>query len=175
MSVGTATVTVTATNGTNDTADDKSASCNVTVNPVTYEVTYQVVNGTWSDGSKTEWTKSSGLPLTFQIKNSGDDKETYGKFAGLQVDGKLLTRDKEYTASRGSVIIELKPHYLETLSAGEHTLTAEFTDGTAEAKFTVAKGEPINLPQTGDSSNVFIHVLVGLLALSGLGLVIKKR
>ena len=83
--------------------------------------------------------------------------------------------ENRYTASRGSVIIELKPTFLETLSVGEHTIQAEFTVGTAEAKFTVAKGEPINLPQTGDSSNVFIHVLVGLLALSGLGLVIKKR
>ena len=83
--------------------------------------------------------------------------------------------DKDYKKSSGSVIIELKPTFLESLCVGEHKLTAEFTDGTAEAKFTVAKGEPINLPQTGDSSNVFVHVLVGLLALSGLGLVIKKR
>ena len=83
--------------------------------------------------------------------------------------------ENRYTASRGSVIIELKSTYLETLSVGEHTLTAEFTDGKADAKFTVVKGTPINLPQTGDGSNVFIHVLVGLLALSGLSLIIKKR
>ena len=83
--------------------------------------------------------------------------------------------DKDYKKSSGSVIIELKPTFLETLSVGEHTLTAEFTDGKADAKFTVAKGTPINLPQTGDGSNVFIHVFVGLLAIAGLGLVIKKR
>ena len=83
--------------------------------------------------------------------------------------------DKDYKKSSGSVIIELKPTFLESLCVGEHKLTAEFTDGTAEAKFTVVKGAPINLPQAGDGSNVFTHVLVGLLALSGLGLVIKKR
>jgi LPXTG-motif cell wall-anchored protein len=126
-------------------------------------------------GEGSTWTKSTGLPLRFQFKNSRDDSKTFLNFSGAQVDGNPLTRDKEYTASPGSVIIELKSTYLETLSVGEHTLTAEFTDGTAEAKFTVAKGEPINLPQTGDKNNVLIYALIGLIALSGLSLVIKKR
>ena len=126
-------------------------------------------------GGGSTWTKSSGLPLIFQIKNSGDDRETYGKFVGLQVDGKPLTIDKEYTASRGSVIIELKPTYLETLSVGEHTLTAEFTDGKADAKFTIQASAVVNLPQTGDKNNVFIYALIGLIALSGIGLMMKRR
>ncbi len=46
MSAGTATVTATATNGTDDTADDKSASCAVTVNAVGYTVTYIDSTGT---------------------------------------------------------------------------------------------------------------------------------
>ena len=43
VSAGTANITVTATNGTEDTSDDKTAICEVTVNPVTYTVTF--VNG----------------------------------------------------------------------------------------------------------------------------------
>jgi uncharacterized protein YjdB len=58
VSAGTATVTVTATNGTDVTTDDKTASCDVTVNPVTYTVTYKVVNGTWSDDSTTDKTET---------------------------------------------------------------------------------------------------------------------
>ena len=71
----------------------------------------------------------------------------------------------------------MKSTYLETLSVGEHTLTAEFTDGKADAKFTVA-ASTVNLgslPQTGDSSNVLIYALIGLIALSGFGLTIKKQ
>ena len=63
VAAGTATITATATNGTDDTNDDETATCAVTVNPVTYTVTYKVANGTWSDGStedKTE-TVQSGL------------------------------------------------------------------------------------------------------------------
>ena len=94
---------------------------------------------------------------------------------GLQVDGKPLTIDKEYTASRGSVIIELKPTYLETLSVGEHTLTAEFTDGKADAKFTIQASAVVSLPQTGDKNNVLIYALIGLIAIAGIGLITKKR
>ena len=62
---GTATITVTATNGTDDTSDDKTATCEVTVAPITYTVTYKVANGVWSDGSsadKTEIVKSGANP-----------------------------------------------------------------------------------------------------------------
>lgn len=62
---GTATITVTATNGTDDTSDDKTATCEVTVAPITYTVTYKVANCVWSDGSsadKTEIVKSGANP-----------------------------------------------------------------------------------------------------------------
>ena len=63
---GTATITATATNGTEDTSDDKKATCEVTVAPITYTVTYKVANGAWSDGSsadKTEIVKSGATPV----------------------------------------------------------------------------------------------------------------
>lgn len=62
---GTANITVTATNGTDDTSDDKKATCEVVVAPITYTVTYKVANGAWSDGSsadKTEIVKSGANP-----------------------------------------------------------------------------------------------------------------
>ena len=52
---GTATITVTATNGTEDTSDDKTATCAVTVvsaaTPISYAVTFKVANGSWDDGT----------------------------------------------------------------------------------------------------------------------------
>ena len=39
VAAGTATITVTATNGTDDTADDKTATCTVTVAEPTYNIT----------------------------------------------------------------------------------------------------------------------------------------
>lgn len=51
VAAGTATITAIATNGTDDTSDDKRATCTVTVNAITFNVTYSVVNGTWEDGT----------------------------------------------------------------------------------------------------------------------------
>jgi len=56
--------TVTATSRSNN---DVTASCDVTVISNTYNVTYKVVNGTWSDGStadKTETVASGGNPAS---------------------------------------------------------------------------------------------------------------
>lgn len=67
VAAGTATITAIATNGTDDTSDDKTATCAVTVNPITYTVTYSVVNGTWSDGTtanKTETVQSGSAPAS---------------------------------------------------------------------------------------------------------------
>ena len=293
---GTATITVTATNGTDDKSDDKTATCAVTVNPITYTVTYSVVNGTWSDGTtadktetvqrgsapasvptsmiaatgytggswdknpseatitenttftytfnaktaatvttapaaktltyngqaqelvtagkaeggemqyalgtkdaatekyttsiptKTEagtyyvwykavgndnysdsdancvtvkiaekddeisakpeykntsgagstWTAGSTEVPTFTFKRTENDETTYDHCTGVMVDGKAVDSEN-YTKEKGSVIIKLKSAFLDTLSAGEHTLTAMFDDGDdVTVKFTIA-------------------------------------
>ncbi len=87
------------------------------------------------------WKKGSTSTLDFTFKRSVLDGSTYDCFTGIQVDGNDVERnDKNYTDSYGSVNINLKPAYLETLSEGEHTLTAIFTDNkTASAKFTITK------------------------------------
>lgn len=52
---GTANITATATNGTDDKSDDKTATCAVTVvsaaTPISYTVTFKVANGSWDDGT----------------------------------------------------------------------------------------------------------------------------
>ena len=72
----------------------------------------------------------------------------------------------------------LLPAYLQTLSSGDHTLTAQFDNGEAEAKFTVkevdasgkdgdasGKSTPSTMPSTGDGH---LASLVGMLALVAL-------
>ena len=79
--------------------------------------------------------------MKFSPKNpcrSGDE-ETFSHFTGIQVDGKDVD-EADYTAESGSVIIKLKPEYLESLSVGEHTITAKVDDGgDSSAKFTIVK------------------------------------
>lgn len=56
----------------------------------------------------------------------------------VEVDGEKLNRGLDYTVTHGSTVITLTKTYLQTLSAGEHTLTAEFTNSVGTASFVVA-------------------------------------
>ena len=57
----------------------------------------------------------------------------------VEVDGEKLNRGLDYIVTRGSTIITLTKNYVQTLSAGEHTLTAEFSSSVGTASFVVAE------------------------------------
>lgn len=111
----------------------------------------------------------------------------FAKFESVAVDGQIISADK-YTAKSGSTIVELKKDYLNTLSAGEHTVTVNWVDGSASTKIMVAKQSTTTeattestttattentvpndkTPETGD--NVGIDMLIVLIVLSGMGI-----
>ena len=99
------------------------------------------------EGEGGEYKHGSDGTLTFVFKRSENDSETFARFTGLKYDGRSLTRDKDYTAKPGSVIITLDHELLESMMVGNHILTAVFDDGEADAHFTViANAEPTATP-----------------------------
>ena len=152
-------------------------------------VEYRVVSG---DGSV--YTKGSGTDLTFVFKRNINDETTFEHFTGILVDGVAVAAD-QYTAKSGSVEVTLKASYLETLSEGKHSLTAQFEDGNDPvASFTVkaeskkdetkkattkkqAESKGKNLPQTGDpfSAALFGGLLVGGSFSLGMGARRRRR
>lgn len=116
------------------------------------------------DGANSKWTQDSDGNIS--VRGSGE----FSKFVGVKVDGKSVD-EKYYTVKEGSTIVTLKPEYLNTLTAGKHTLEIVWTDGTADTTFTV-DAKPANTdtksPQTGDSS---IALWIALLFVSGFGVV----
>ena len=125
-----------------------------------------------TEGSGSTWTKGSSAGLTFRANGA------YGKFTGIEVDGKAVEADG-YAAENGSTVITLEADYLETLAAGRHTLTVLYADGEATGTFTIAEkiaekpaevvDDDAELPQTGDNSN--IALLTPLLA-AGAGIIL---
>lgn len=103
---------------------------------VTFDVTAPLYAATKGDGQA--YAKDGEAGLTFRFSGPLDE------FTRLLVDGTEVSAEN-YTATRGSTIIELRPSYLDTLAGGGHTVTAVWKDGTAtDASFTVegkAKGE----------------------------------
>lgn len=140
-------------NGTISVSDVKivnAAGEDVTDN---YDIT--TVNGTLKivfdyqiiDGTNSSYTAGSGNELS--IRGNGE----FSKFIGVKVDGNLIDPGY-YTATEGSTIITLKASYMNTLSAGSHTIEILWTDGSASTTFTInANPADNNSQSSNDSAN----------------------
>ena len=145
VEAGTATVTVTGKGNYAGTASAQFTIANpkpITIDP---DPEYHAVSGGGSD-----WYKGSADGLAFTFKRSANDAATFSHFTGIRVDGADVAKG-DYDAVAGSVVVTLKPAFLEALAAGEHTIVALFDDaGPAEAKFTV---EAAAAPTPGGNGN----------------------
>lgn len=132
--------------------------------PSNPDTTYQIIGG-----ANSSWTAGSSEGLT--IRGNGE----FSKFTGVKVDGKLLDQSN-YTAKEGSTIITLKDSYLNTLSAGTHTVEILWTDGSASTAFTINANTSYkkdDVPKTGDSTPIaWLFILAGL---SGTGLILTGK
>lgn len=159
-----------------------------------------------AEGHKSTWTKGSdsGLRIRFQYGDKAADEAngTFDKFTGkLTLDGRELKAD-EFIASKGSLNVVLSPELMNSLSAGKHTLTAEFTNGSATAEFTVAAAggtgengnggnvqpgnggkttvqtvkteKTVNAVRTGDETSLGLYAVILMIA-AGLALVLCFR
>jgi hypothetical protein len=122
-------------------------------------------------GGNGTWTKGSKDPMLLTVKATADDEGTFSRFVGVEVDGKELDK-ANYEATAGSVNISLKPAYLETLSAGKHTVTVKMTDGSVSTTLTIAKAGPA--PDTGDANVALWTALMGVSA-AALAVVISEK
>jgi len=133
------------------------------------ELTY-----TFVEGADSVWTQGGKEDLVFRVSRNVGDAYTFGHFEGVLIDDGLIDA-ANYTAESGSVIVKLKPGYLNTLSSGEHTITVTFDDGNkATAKFSVATVSP----QTGEGAGSWMLIAASAIALCGafaLGKSIKTR
>ena len=121
-------------------------------------------------GSGSTWTKGSGEDLAFTFKRTaeGEEKDTaFAHFTSASMDGKELTRDQDYVATEGSVVITLKASYLEGLSTGEHTLTATFDDGSVDAALAVTDASADNVTVAFDGNGASSGAMDKVMAARG--------
>ena len=120
------------------------------------------------DGANSNWTLDSGESLS--IRGSGE----FSQFVGVKVDGTLVDAEN-YTVEEDSTIVTLKADYLNTLTAGSHTIELEWTDGSASTTFTVHAPAADNETQSSQpgGSRLWIWVaLVVVIGAGGLGIVL---
>lgn len=90
------------------------------------------------------------------------------------IDTDKSVPEDSYTKEKGSVVITLSADYLETLPEGEHTVKANFSDGSAETVLTVKAGDP-KVPATGVEDNAVLYRCVMIVSMMSLALLILLR
>ena len=88
-----------------------------------------------------------------------------------------FTGEGAASLENGSVIINVYPSYLDTLKAGDYTLTAYFDDGSISINFKVEDKAATSVPATGEavsSTMIWGAVLVSI-AVIGAGVVLNKK
>lgn len=133
------------------------------------------------DGNNAKIDKSSKEPVSFRSDAS------FADFIRVELDGKELVKDKDYTLKEGSIIVTLTPEFLATLPAGDHTLSIVSVSGTAKADFSVTANTVADTsskeesseksPQTGRDLNVILWSIAGIVSLAALSIfgIFKKR
>ena len=133
------------------------------------------------DGNNAKIDKASKEPVSFR------SDAAFADFIRVEVDGKELVKNRDYTLKEGSIIASLTPEFLATLSAGEHTLGIVSASGTAIASFTVTDDNASSdnstdntdkSPQTGDNSNIIFWSIISVISLVVLcttGLIFRKK
>ena len=129
----------------------------------TYEVT---------EGTNLNYVLNQDDTATFRIEA---DYSLFENGGVVYIDDALVSSDN-YTSKSGSTIISLTKAYMNTLSAGNHTLKVVFNNGgTAEATFKVSKIATTN-PQTGDNITNYLLVLgLCIVSIISISLYTKKR
>lgn len=153
----------------------------------TVNVQVSVKNPEIIAGNNSIWDKDSQEGLTFK---SNTDFSTFVK---VLVDDEVVD-PKYYTVSSDSTIVTLSNDYLNTLSAGEHTITIVSESGEAKTKFTINKSTDVPVVdetvstkpsvsttenktsntsvKTGDQTMIIGYVVIG--ALSVLAFIVLK-
>lgn len=118
-------------------------SYNITLPKISEQVTYQVIKG-----DHTHWAYGSKDGVYFET-NEGDG----AKFEGLMLgtSGEMLDISC-YTMLEGGRGFLLKPDFLETLTAEPYILKICYTDGIANAHFTV-EGTKVNTGKDETNGN----------------------
>lgn len=116
-------------------------------------VAYDIVKG---DGSK--WQQGSDESLSFTANGP------FSKFMGIKIDGNEVDTSC-YEVKSGSTIINLKPSYLATLSAGKHTITVIYVDGETTGEFTIADDSATeDNSKTGDKMNLIFWTMLFIIS-----------
>ena len=132
-------------------------------------------------GDGAAYTKGGASGLIFTTNDAKDN------LLRVQVDGKAISPES-YTVSGDPLAITVRPGFLDTLSAGEHTIEIVTVNGTARANFTIHKEtqhesqdhsedhtqeRSLTSPATGDNSHTVLWTILMIASLAALIILVR--
>ena len=93
------------------------------------------------------YTKNVSTKATYYISNA-----VLSRMLNVKVDGAVID-NSNYDTEEGSIILNLKKDYLNTLAPGNHTLEVETKDGKVETEFTI-KAAPVTYKATHEYKSI---------------------
>ena len=114
-------VTVTGEATYKATYDKKEISAD---DPVEEKGEYQLIGD-----KKISYKQKSGAVIKAQIKCTLHDENTFSKHKDVKSSKRTLVEGVDYKKTKGSVIIEFLPEYLDSLEVGSTMITVSFEDG----------------------------------------------
>lgn len=148
------------------------------------------------EGDNYVHTKGSQKEMRVVFDSAKGGAEVIKHLTGVGVD-KAAIPQKFMKLSIGSVIIDVSPEYLDTLSIGEHSLTASFDDGNSVTiKFSVVEADKKENSKTetkktdagktetkktdknvatGDDMNMLLIVMLMMSSVAGAACIYKKK
>ncbi|MBO4834581.1 MAG: InlB B-repeat-containing protein [Lachnospiraceae bacterium] len=138
---------------------------------VVFSYTGMEITYTFSKGGDATWSRGSSDGLDYKVIRNINDDKTFTLFDRIEIDGAVVDASN-YTAASGSLDATLNASYLETLSAGAHTVRIIFKDGAAETTLTIKNQESTDgttdetSPKTGDSSHSTLYLVLIIASLA---------
>ena len=148
------------------------------------------------EGDNYVHTKGSKKEMRVVFDSAKGGAEVMKHLTGVYVENDAIPQ-KFMKLSIGSVIIDVSPEYLDTLSIGEHSLTASFDDGNSVTiKFSVVEADKKENSKTetkktdagktetkktdknvatGDDMNMLLMVMLMMSSVAGTACIYKKK
>ena len=114
-----------------DTTNNEKIADEVVIATKPIEDLYELI-----EGKNAEWGADRSSVLQIRIERSTLDWMIEKHFKEVLVDGNTLSTEF-YFLKTGSLIVQIKPVFLRTLSVGEHTISVVFDDGRVDTVFKI--------------------------------------
>ena len=144
---------------------------------ITVKTIWKDIPVEYTSKASVDWKRGSKSAATVTVNRNFSDEKTSELFKNIELDGAVVDASN-YTTEKGSLIVNFKPEYLETLSDGKHTFKIVFEDGSCNVTVNIITVKKVDSnPKTGDMSASDAMLALMLLAAAGVSVtaVLKKK